>query len=181
MFAPPRTEAAKQWYVVRDHGPPTVAKVDGRAGLAVALKGTLPARPDVRPQLGAPPGQHLSRLGLRPDLIGDQVAELAVTTATGPPAVVKDLELFGDVDLDSGEVPALVVGEAPKGMANGTQLALALNGRVTTVAQVAPEGKDGALRFGGVLGGELFRDGTNQLEGLAIDGSKLRRLALKGD
>jgi Sulfatase len=173
VFAPPRAEATKQWYIVRDHGPPTVAKVDGPTGLAVALKGALPAHPDVRPQLGAPPGQHLLRLGLRPDLIGDQVAELAVTNATDPPATVQDL--------DRGEVPALVVGEAPKGMANGTQLALALNGRVATVAQVAPEGKDRALRFGGVLGGELFRDGANQLEVLAIDGSKLRRLALKGD
>ena len=103
-----------------------------------------------------------------------------MTNAGGPPAVIKGLERFEKVNLEAGEVPALVVGQAPAGMAEGTKLALALNGQITTVAEVAPEGKDKALRFGGVLAGELFRSGPNQLEVLVIDGDRLRRLSLEG-
>jgi hypothetical protein len=180
VFAPPRTETTKRWYIVRDPAP-TVLTVTGPAAQAAALKGTLPAHPDVQPKLGADPGEHLARLGLRPDLIGDRLADLPVSDAGGPPAQVKDLDLFKKVDLETGEVPALVVGQAPRGMAAGTHLALALNGQVATVAEVAREGKDGALRFGGILPGELFTSGTNQLEVLEIDGHKLRRLTLEGN
>jgi Sulfatase len=180
VFDPPRSDTEKRWYVVRDKGPPSVVRVDGPSGQRIALKGTLPAHLEVRPQLGAPPGQHLSRLGLRPDLIGDQLAEAKVTNAGGLPAVIKGLERFEKVNLEAGEVPALVVGQAPAGMAKGTKLALALNGQITTVAEVAPEGKDKALRFGGMLAGELFRSGANQLDVLVIDGDRLRRLSLEG-
>lgn len=111
---------------------PNGADGDGPTGQAIALHGTLPAHPQVRPRLGADPGRYLGRLGLRPDLIS-------------------------------------------------TELTVALNGRIATVAQVAPEGKDSALRFGGILPGELFTTGANHLEVLAVDGNHLRRLPLQGE
>ena len=176
-----RTETTKRWYVLHEDGSPTVLTVDGSTGQAIALHGTLPAHPQVRPRLGADPGRYLDRLGLRPDLIGTELTKLYVTDADSRPVKVLDLDQFDHVDLHAGEVPALVVGSVPAGIPAGTELAVALNGRIATVAQVAPEGKDSALRFGGILPGELFTTGANHLEVLAVDGNHLRRLPLQGE
>jgi hypothetical protein len=181
LHGPARTETTKQWYVLHEDGPPTVLTVNGPAGQAIALHGTLPDHPRVRAQLGADPGRYLGRLGLRPDLIGAELTDLNVIDADSHPVQVQDLDQFDHVDLDAGEVPALVVGTAPAGIPAGTELALALNGRIATVAQVAPEGKDAALRFGGILPGELFSAGPNHLEVLAVDSNQLRRLPLQGE
>jgi hypothetical protein len=91
------------------------------------------------------------------------------------------LGAFADVRPASGEVPALVAGRPPPGTPAGTLLALALNGRVATVAEVAPEGRDGTLRFAGLLPGGWFVPGANRLEVLVVeDGGGLRRLPVAG-
>jgi hypothetical protein len=59
---------------------------------------------------------------------------------------VEGLGAFADVRPFRGEVPALVTGRPPAGTPAGTLLALALNGRVAAVTEVAPEGRDGTLR-----------------------------------
>ena len=79
-----------------------------------------------------------------------------------------------------GEVPALVAGRPPPGTPAGTRLAIALNGRVATVAEVAPEGRDATLRFAGMLPGDGFVPGANRLEVLVVtDDGGLRRLSLR--
>jgi hypothetical protein len=112
--------------------------VDGPPNQAIALRGGLPRRPGVRARRGAEPGRGLARLGVRPDLVGRPLAELAVRDDGGPPAIVEGLDAFADVRPSRGEVPALVAGLPPPGTPAGTRLAVALNGRVATVAEVAP-------------------------------------------
>jgi hypothetical protein len=179
VAGPPRPAASKRFFTrLRPDEPPREVIVDGPSNLARALRGGLPARPGVRPRLGAEPGRGLDRLGLRPDLVGRPVPGPAADVA-GPPAAVEGLGAFADVRPASGEVPALVAGRPPPGTPAGTLLALALNGRVATVAEVAPEGRDGTLRFAGLLPGGWFVDGANRLEVLVVEDGGLRRLPLR--
>jgi hypothetical protein len=156
------------------------ATVDGPRNLAAVLKGgQLPPHPEVRPRIGAESGRGLDRLGPRADLVGRALGDLQVTDG-GPTLTVEDLAAFRNVRPDLGEVPAYVQGTAPAGVAPGTLLALAVNGRIGTVATVAPEGSAGTLRFAGMLPGSSFTAGANRLEVLAVEGGGLRRLPLRG-
>ena len=137
--------------------------------------GSLPFRKGAHAELGGEPGRYFGGVGKRDDLIGQQLSGLSVLPGNGSVAV-KNLEEFSKVDPASGEVPALVVGEPPAGVGAGSLLALALNGRIGTVAEVAPEGKDQDLRFAGILPGQLFKTGTNELQVLLIERGQLRRL-----
>jgi Sulfatase len=176
----PRTETAKHFVVVRERGRARRLTVDGPSNLAAALEGgRLPPHPEVRPQLGAEPGRGLARLGPRADLVGRPLGDLQVTDG-GPTLTVEGLGAFRDVRPDRGQVPAYVQGTVPAGMAPGTLLALAVNGRVQTVARVAPEGSAGTLRFAGMLPDWSFVAGANRLEVLAVEGGGLRRLPLQG-
>ena len=182
LEGPQRPPGVKRFFTrLRPDEPPQVVTVDGPPNLARALRGGLPAGKGVRARLGAEPGRGLDRLGRRPDLVGRRLAGLAVQADGGPPATVEDLDAFADVRPASGQVPALVVGQPPPGTPAGTLLALALNGRVATVVEVAPEGRDGTLRFAGLLGGDGFVTGANRLEVLVVSGGGgLRRLGLRG-
>jgi hypothetical protein len=101
--------------------------------------------------------------------------------AGGPALTVDDLGAFRDVRPDRGEVPAFVHGTVPAGLAPGTLLAVALNGRIGTVAPVAPEGRQHTLRFAGMLPGSYFVAGANRLEVFVVEGAgRLRRLPLQG-
>jgi hypothetical protein len=178
VLAPPRTTTSKIWYTgVREDGPPEVVTVDGEAGRAGALRGSLPVRRSAHAELGGESGRFFGGVGKRDDLIGQKLSRLRVLPGNGSVAV-KNLEEFSDVDPASGEVPALVVGEPPAGVEAGSLLALALNGRIGAVAEVAPEGKDQALRFAGILPGQLFKTGTNELQVLLVERGRLRRLPL---
>jgi hypothetical protein len=177
---PPRAETAKRFLTrLRPDQSPQVVTVDGPPNLAAALRGGLPARRAARPRLGAEPGRGLDRLGPRPDLVGRRLTGMRVVEDHGPPATVHGLEAFTDVRPASGEVPALVEGLPPPGQPAGTLLAVALNGRVATVAEVAPEGRDGILRFAALLHGSWFVPGANRLEVLIVEDDQiLRRLRL---
>jgi Sulfatase len=177
----PRTTTDKRFYTrLRPDEPPQVVTVGGPPNQAAALRGGLPARPSARPRLDAEPGRGLDRLGLRPDLVGRPLTALDVRQGGGPPATVEGLGAFADVRPSQGEVPALVAGRPPPGTPAGTRLAIALNGRVATVAEVAPEGRDATLRFAGMLPGDGFVPGANRLEVLVVtDDGGLRRLSLR--
>jgi hypothetical protein len=177
----PRTTTAKRFLTrLRPDEPPQVVTVDGPPNQAIALRGGLPRRPGARARLGAGPGRGLDRLGVRPGLVGRSLAGLEVGQDGGPPATVEDLDAFRNVRPSTGEVPALVAGRPPPGTPAGSLLAIALNGRVATVAEVAPEGRDHTLRVAGMLGGDGFVAGANRLEVLVVtDGGGLRRLGLR--
>jgi hypothetical protein len=176
----PRAEPAKHFVAVRERGKARQLTVDGPPNLAAVLRGgQLPPHPEARPQIGAEPGRGLARLGPRADLVGRTLDGLQVTDG-GPTLTVDDLAAFRDVRPDRGQVPAYVQGTVPAGVAPGTLLALAVNGRIATVVKVAPEGAAGILRFAGMLPGSSFTAGANRLEVLAVEGAGLRRLPLRG-
>jgi Sulfatase len=177
----PRKETTKHFFGIRESGgPPKPYTVQGPPNLAAALRGgELPARPEVRPRLGAESGRELDRLVPRPELLGRAVDGFQVV-AGGPALAVDDLGAFRNVRPGRGEVPAFVHGTAPSGLPPGTLVAIALNGRIGTVASVAPEGPRHTLRFAGMLPGPSFVDGANRLEVLVVEGAgRLRRLPLR--
>ncbi|WP_410809469.1 sulfatase-like hydrolase/transferase [Micromonospora sp. 067-2] len=108
-------------------------------------------------------------------LVGTEVRDgPAVGSAT-----VADLAAFRALDPDTGTIPALVWGDVPDQIPDGTLLAVAVNGRVGAVVPVVPA-DPGGRRFAALLSDDrLFRAGTNQLDvyQVASDGT-LRRLAL---
>ncbi|MEO3770270.1 sulfatase-like hydrolase/transferase [Micromonospora sp. B9E7] len=94
-------------------------------------------------------------------------------------ARVADLAAFTATDPDTGTLPALVWGDVPDQIPDGTLLAVAVNGRIGAVVPVVPA-DPGGRRFAALLTDDkLFRAGTNQLDVLQVtpDGT-LRRLAL---
>ncbi|MGC5310985.1 sulfatase-like hydrolase/transferase [Micromonospora zamorensis] len=94
-------------------------------------------------------------------------------------ARVADLAAFTAMDPDTGTLPALVWGDVPDRIPDGTMLAVAVNGRIGAVVPVVPA-DPGGRRFAALLTDDrLFRAGTNQLAvyEIATDGT-LRRLAL---
>ncbi|MFG1869866.1 sulfatase-like hydrolase/transferase [Micromonospora arborensis] len=94
-------------------------------------------------------------------------------------ARVADLAAFKAMDPDTGTLPALVWGDVPDRIPDGTLLAVAVNGRIGAVVPVVPPDA-GGRRFAALLTDDkLFHAGANQLDVLQVgtDGS-LRRLAL---
>ncbi|WP_330441081.1 sulfatase-like hydrolase/transferase [Micromonospora sp. NBC_00821] len=94
-------------------------------------------------------------------------------------ARVADLAAFTATDPDTGTLPALVWGDVPDRIPDGTLLAVAVNGRIGAVVPVVPA-DPGGRRFAALLADDkLFHAGTNQLDvfQVATDGT-LRRLAL---
>jgi hypothetical protein len=177
----PRKETTKHFYAVREAGgQPKAFTVQGPPNLSAALAGgELPVHPGIRPRLGGESGRMLDRLVPRPELLGRAVDSFRVV-AGGPLVTVDDRAAFRDVRPSRGRVPAFVHGTVPAGLPRGTLLAIALNGRIATVAPVAPEGPQRALRFAGLLPGASFVDGANRLEVFAVEGARqLRRLRLQ--
>ncbi|MEU8018637.1 sulfatase-like hydrolase/transferase [Micromonospora parva] len=94
-------------------------------------------------------------------------------------ARVADLAAFTATDPDTGTLPAMVWGDVPDRIPDGTLLAVAVNGRIGAVVPVVPA-DPGGRRFAALLADDsLFRAGTNTLDvyQVAADGA-LRRLAL---
>ncbi|MGC4846420.1 sulfatase-like hydrolase/transferase [Micromonospora sp. DT15] len=94
-------------------------------------------------------------------------------------ARVADLAAFTATDPDTGTLPALVWGDVPDRIPDGTLLAVAVNGRIGAVVPVVPA-DPGGRRFAALLADDkLFHAGTNQLDvfQVATDGT-LRRLTL---
>ncbi|MER7459632.1 sulfatase-like hydrolase/transferase [Micromonospora sp. NPDC126480] len=107
-------------------------------------------------------------------LVGTPVPDAPVTGS----ARVGNLAAFRDVDPDTGRLPAMVWGDLPDDVADGTPLAVAVNGRVAAVVPVVPR-DTGGRRFAALLADDrLFQVGANRLDLLlvAADGT-LDRLA----
>jgi hypothetical protein len=103
------------------------------------------------------------------------VAELPVTDGDVR-ASVDELERFDEVDLSL--LPALVHGRLSGRVAEGTALAIAVNGRIGAVVPVVAEA-GGGRRFAGLVEDEsLFVAGANTLELFLAtdDGSALQRV-----
>ncbi|MEH1167317.1 sulfatase-like hydrolase/transferase [Micromonospora sp. CPCC 205539] len=97
---------------------------------------------------------------------------------TGGSARVADLAAFRATDPDTGTLPALVWGDVPDAIPNGTLLAVAINGRIGAVVPVVPP-DPGGRRFAALLTDDrLFHPGTNQLDVYQVTAGTLRRLAL---
>ncbi|MDM4718847.1 sulfatase-like hydrolase/transferase [Micromonospora sp. WMMA1363] len=98
---------------------------------------------------------------------------------TGGTATVGDLAAFRNVDPDIGELPAVVWGDLPDTVPNGTMLAVAVNGRVGTVVPVVPRDAGGRRFAALIVDDRLYQVGVNHLDLLlvAADGT-LTRLAL---
>ncbi|MET8308787.1 sulfatase-like hydrolase/transferase [Micromonospora sp. NPDC005173] len=131
-----------------------------RPGEPVTFPGGVPAPPPL-------PAPH--------PLVGTEVR----AGPAGGSATVADLAAFRATDPDTGTLPALVWGDVPDRIPDGTLLAVAVNGRIGAVVPVVPT-DPGGRRFAALLtDDQLFRAGTNQLDvyQIATDGT-LRRLAL---
>lgn len=113
-----------------------------------------------------------------PELVGKRASNLPVTG--GPVAWVKDLSRFDNLR-PGGPVPAFVYGLLPPDLPADTRVAIAVNGRIATVAAVARQDAE-RLWFAGFLEDErVFAAGANRLELFQVgqDGRHLRRLALE--
>jgi sulfatase-like protein len=134
--------------------------VEGSSNFAKALRGWPPLVPTL------------------PELVGKRVDELTVP-GEGPVARVKNLHAFDDVRMGD-EVPAFVYGLLPSDMPADSRIAIALNGRVGTVATVARQDAS-HLWFAGFLEDErLFVASANKLELFLVDpdGRHLHRVAV---
>ncbi|WP_442791960.1 sulfatase-like hydrolase/transferase [Micromonospora sp. NBC_01740] len=99
----------------------------------------------------APPAPH--------PLVGAAVGD----RPTGGTARVADLAAFDAVDPDTGRLPAAVWGDVPDDVPDGTQLAIAVNGRIGAVVPVVPRDA-GGRRFAALLADDrLFHAGANRL------------------
>ncbi|MGV9213095.1 sulfatase-like hydrolase/transferase [Micromonospora sp. RB23] len=98
---------------------------------------------------------------------------------SGGSARVADLAAFRATDPDTGTLPALVWGDVPDAIPDGTLLAVAVNGRIGAVVPVVPA-DPGGRRFAALLTDDrLFRAGTNQLDVYQVTPTgTLRRLTL---
>jgi hypothetical protein len=84
-------------------------------------------------------------------------------------AVVEEPDLYSNVELDSGFVPAFLSGEIRNlsSFPETPQLALVLNGVIGAVVPLHDVSSDTA-RFGGVVADSLFRDGRNDVSLLSL-------------
>jgi hypothetical protein len=137
--------------------------VDGPANFAEVLRGWQPVAP------------------VLPELVGKRVGELPVRGG-GPVAQVQDLDRFQNVQPTGGSVPALVYGLVPPGLPDDSRIAIAVNGRIGTVATTARQGVNQHWFAGFIDNEKLFVPGANRLELFLVDTGdhSLRRLTLKG-
>jgi hypothetical protein len=97
-----------------------------------------------------------------PDLVGQKVQN--AYDADLEAAEIGNLEDFADVDPAGGTIPALVYGSLPPEIADGTPLAVAVNGTIGAVTRAGFADKQGR-RFAALVRDEsLFVPGHNRLE-----------------
>ncbi|MDG4826529.1 sulfatase-like hydrolase/transferase [Asanoa sp. WMMD1127] len=120
-------------------------------------------------------GPHMAPR-IHPELIGQPVDAHRVSETTGPRVKIDNASAFADVAPDTGVLPALVYGELPGAVRDGTPLAIAINGRIGAVTQATWADKQGR-RFAALVPDEgLFRPGSNDVAVYEVTGDGLRRL-----
>ncbi|GAA1889219.1 hypothetical protein GCM10009687_67200 [Asanoa iriomotensis] len=120
-------------------------------------------------------GPHMAPR-IRPDLVGKRVDTLKVSEAVGPRVTIDNASAFADVAPETGVLPALVYGDLPSTVRDGTPLAIAVNGTIGAVTQATWADKQGR-RFAALVQDEgLFVPGTNSVDVYEVAGNELRRL-----
>ncbi|PZG14051.1 sulfatase, partial [Micromonospora craterilacus] len=119
------------------------------------------------PAASPPPAPH--------PLVGRTVG----VAPAGGSARVGGLDAFRAVDPDEGRLPAMIWGTVPDRVADGTSLAVAVNGTVAAVVPVVAA-DPGGRRFAALLADDrLFHAGANRLDLYLVDaGGGLRHLTL---
>ncbi|NLU79677.1 sulfatase-like hydrolase/transferase [Micromonospora sp. HNM0581] len=130
-----------------------------RPSQPMSISGGVPAAPQVAPHR----------------LVGATVDAAPVAGS----AQVAGLDAFRAVDPDEGVLPGMIWGTVPDAVADGTELAVAVNGTVAAVVPVVTP-DPGGRRFAALLADDrLFRAGANRLDLYLVDqGGELRKLAI---
>ena len=110
----------------------------------------------------APAGDDPYAIGPRPQLVGRRPG--ALTRGSGR-VRLDDPAAFGDVRPDSDAVPAFVTGTV-SGLADGTALAVTVNGRIEATTRV--DGSGDGVRFGALVAPGSLRAGVNRIGVLEI-------------
>ena len=114
--------------------------------------------------------------GPRNDLLGSSVASRAATQAAGG-GRIDNARCTGAVRPRSGVVPAYVTGTL-SGVAAGTDVAVAVDGRVRGTGKAYKDGGD--VRFSVLVPPETLRRGANRVEVFAVRGGGNRLVATSG-
>ena len=117
------------------------------------------------------------RAGPRDDLLGEPTSALAAGGSDRATGRIDDAGLYAKVRPRSGIVPAYVTGTLD-GVRPGTDVAVAVNGRVRATGRLYADGGD--ARFSVIVPPETLRRGANRVEVLAIDAATARLAAATG-
>jgi hypothetical protein len=107
----------------------------------------------------------LFAIGEHRDLLGRSLRELRVRPSIAARIRFANEGLFADVRTSSRFVPARITGTV-----EGVEIALAINGRITALTRTFRD--QGKLRFSALVPETSFRKGFNQVELLAIEGTR---------
>jgi hypothetical protein len=130
-----------------------------------------------QPELGV---EGLFHFGDRKDLVGRRVDSFdRGPDSDGSVGIQPGGTL--SVNRDSGTIPAMVWGEVA-GIADGTSVAVAVNGVVAAVPTVFVDSETGQTRLAGMVSERLLREGENEVTAYVVEGtgqsSRLRSIAL---
>ena len=112
------------------------------------------------------------KAGPRDDLLG---RSLGGGTASG--GTIDNASLYGRVRPTSGVVPAYVTGNVA-GVGSGTEVAVAVNGRVRGTARTFSD--DGRQRYAVIVPPETLRRGANRIEVYTVRGGSTKLVARTG-
>ena len=169
LLGPPRAEQRKTWFDVPGH-PEYIdpARWRDKVGLGYAAEIAQPAR-------GRSPG--LFAVGPHGDLVGRKVADLTVGAPSPATANLMD-RVDLEVDLGSGQVPAMIYGDLDRPLGSeSTWLVASVDGTVAGAIAAVPA--DGTWRFLGLLDEKAFtKDGPADVALYTVDGTTLHPLKL---
>jgi hypothetical protein len=113
-------------------------------------------------------GAGLYAAGAGGELIGRDVRSLRLSAGTGSTLELDSAEALDHFRPDSRLVPSFVTGRVTGGTPAGTQVAIAVNGRVRGTSETFQDGED--VRIAGFVPPSSFRSGSNSLDVFAVAG-----------
>jgi Sulfatase len=116
---------------------------------------------------------RLFRIGPRQDLLFTPVGRHRVTAGSGARFVAP--EEYGKVDLRAATIPVHVTGYL-KGVPNGRDLAIAVNGRIEATTKSFTLATGTGPIFAAMVPESSFHQGRNRVEVYELEGSTLKRL-----
>jgi len=123
-----------------------------------------------------PPGlRSIWRTGPRADLLGTAASTLSASRAVS--GTIDNARLYRRVRPRSGVIPAYVTGTV-KGIPAGTDVAVAVNGKVRASGRLYKDGGD--LRFSVLVPPETLKRGANRVDVYALRGGSARLVATSG-